>query len=87
MFSAFQFPYFSFYPTVHPIPSRNFFPPPSAPATGSCNGLHIKSKSRKQSAVWTVSGMIVWGGLCNTTVFNDTFSYNPGQVMFLYQKP
>ena len=34
--------------------------------------------------------MIVWGGWSNsstTTYFNDTWSYSPGKVLFLYQKP
>jgi hypothetical protein len=30
--------------------------------------------------------MIIWGGLNGSTYFNDTFSYTPGKVMFLYQK-
>jgi N-acetylneuraminic acid mutarotase len=35
------------------------------------------------TAVWTGSEMIVWGG----SAFNDTWSYTPGKVMFLYQRP
>ena len=38
------------------------------------------------TAVWTGSEMIVWGGYYNN-YFNDTWSYTPGLVMFLYQKP
>ena len=38
------------------------------------------------TAVWTGSEMIVWGGTDGGN-FNDTFSYTPGRVMFLYQKP
>jgi len=39
-----------------------------------------------QSAVWTGSEMLVWGGF-TFSAFNDTWSYDPGKVMFLYQKP
>jgi hypothetical protein len=31
--------------------------------------------------------MIVWGGYNDSSYFNDTFTYTPGRVMFLYQKP
>jgi hypothetical protein len=38
--------------------------------------------------VWTGSEMIVWGGNNNSgTYYNDTFSYTPGRVMYLYQRP
>jgi len=42
------------------------------------------------TAVWTGREMIVWGGsggLGGITYFNDTWSYTPGKVMFLYQRP
>ena len=40
------------------------------------------------TAVWTGSEMIVWGGNDKASeYFNDTWSYKPGKVMFLYQKP
>jgi hypothetical protein len=38
------------------------------------------------TAVWTGSEMIVWGG-SGSSYFNDTWSYTPGKVMFLYQRP
>jgi hypothetical protein len=38
------------------------------------------------TAVWTGSGMIVWGGDKSPGFLNDTWSYTPGKVMFLYQK-
>ena len=40
----------------------------------------------KHTAVWTGSEMIVWGGFGGSN-FNDTWSYTPGKVMLLYQKP
>src|SRR5205814_678772 len=39
------------------------------------------------TAVWTGSEMIVWSGYRNGRSFNDTWSYTPGRVMFLYLKP
>jgi hypothetical protein len=38
------------------------------------------------TAVWTGREMIVFGGIGQVQL-NDTRSYTPGQVMFLYQKP
>jgi hypothetical protein len=31
--------------------------------------------------------MIVWGGYDGVSYYNDTFSYTPGRVMYLYQRP
>jgi hypothetical protein len=31
--------------------------------------------------------MIVWGGWNGSSAFNDTFSYTPGRVLYLYQRP
>ena len=31
--------------------------------------------------------MIVWGGVGGGSYFNDTFSYSPGRIMHLYQRP
>jgi hypothetical protein len=44
------------------------------------------------TAVWTGSEMIIWGGTnwnssTGTQYFNDTWSYTPGKMMILYQKP
>jgi hypothetical protein len=39
------------------------------------------------TAVWTGSEMIVWGGYDGSTYANDTLSYTPGRVLFLYQRP
>ncbi len=41
----------------------------------------------EHTAVWTGTQMIVWGGANSTTNLNDTWSYTPSQVMFLYMKP
>jgi N-acetylneuraminic acid mutarotase len=38
------------------------------------------------TAVWTGSEMIVWGGY-NGSYLNDTWSYIPGKVLYLYQWP
>jgi N-acetylneuraminic acid mutarotase len=38
------------------------------------------------TAVWTGSEMIVWGG-SGSSYFNDTGSYTPGKLMYLYQRP
>ncbi|MCX6879577.1 MAG: galactose oxidase [Verrucomicrobia bacterium] len=39
------------------------------------------------TAVWAGSEMIVWGGRGDAGYLNDTWSYTPGKVMVLYQKP
>jgi N-acetylneuraminic acid mutarotase len=41
----------------------------------------------QHTAVWTGSEMIVWGGYNGSIYLNDTFSYTPGRVMVLYQRP
>jgi N-acetylneuraminic acid mutarotase len=38
------------------------------------------------TAVWTGTVMIVWGG-AGSSYLNDTWSYTPGKVMYLYQRP
>jgi N-acetylneuraminic acid mutarotase len=40
----------------------------------------------EHTAVWTGSEMIVWGGI-GGSYLNDTFSYTPGRVLYLYQRP
>lgn len=40
---------------------------------------------RAHTAVWTGRELIVWGGE-GTAKYNDTWSYTPGEVMFLYRK-
>ena len=40
------------------------------------------------TAVWTGSEMIIWGGVDNNgNNFNDTYSYSPSSLMYLYLKP
>jgi N-acetylneuraminic acid mutarotase len=39
------------------------------------------------TAVWTGSEMIVWGGIGLIGNSNDTWSYTPGKLMYLYQRP
>ena len=39
------------------------------------------------TAVWTGSEMIIWGGINIVSYFNDTFTYTPGRVLYLYQRP
>ncbi|MCX6879578.1 MAG: hypothetical protein NTW21_38105 [Verrucomicrobia bacterium] len=39
------------------------------------------------TAVWTSTEMLVWGGQGDAGCLDDTWSYTPGKVMFLYQKP
>jgi N-acetylneuraminic acid mutarotase len=39
------------------------------------------------TAVWTGSEMIICGGGDGVDYFNDTFSYTPGRVLYLYQRP
>jgi N-acetylneuraminic acid mutarotase len=41
----------------------------------------------QHTAVWTGSEMIVWGGYNGFIYFNDTYSYTPGRVLYLYQRP
>ena len=38
------------------------------------------------SAVWTGSELLIWGGL-HFQFLSDTFSYTPGRVVYLYQRP
>jgi hypothetical protein len=37
------------------------------------------------TAVWTGGAMMIWGGI-DSGYFNDTWSFTPGRVMFLYEK-
>jgi hypothetical protein len=37
--------------------------------------------------VWADGKMIVWGGNSQSGSLNDTHSYAPGRVMYLYQRP
>ena len=37
-------------------------------------------------AVWTGGQMLVWGG-AGASPFNDTLSYTPSRVLYLYQRP
>ncbi|MBI5774523.1 MAG: hypothetical protein HZA89_12355 [Verrucomicrobia bacterium] len=42
----------------------------------------------RRTTVWTGSEMIIFGGYANSSsVLGDIYSYTPGKVMFLYQKP
>jgi N-acetylneuraminic acid mutarotase len=36
--------------------------------------------------VWTGREMLLWGGFTGSSFLNDTWSYTPGKLMFLYQK-
>ena len=38
------------------------------------------------TAVWTGSQMIIWGGIGINARLNDTYSYTPDRVLYLYQK-
>jgi hypothetical protein len=42
---------------------------------------------RDQTAVWTGSEMIAWGGDNSISLFNDTLGYTLGRVLNLYQRP
>jgi hypothetical protein len=40
------------------------------------------------TAVWTGSEMLVWGGFGGSRgSLNDTWSYTPSKVLYLYQRP
>ena len=39
------------------------------------------------TAVWTGTEMLIWGGYNGSNSFNDTFSYTPQRIMYLYQRP
>ena len=59
---------------------------PAEHQVGSSSGA--PSERGQHTAVWTGSEMIVWGGLVGGNVYlNDTYSYTPGRVLFLYQRP
>ena len=38
------------------------------------------------TAVWTGNTMIILGGI-GSSYFNDTFSYTPSRLLYLYQRP
>lgn len=38
------------------------------------------------TAIWTGNEMIVWGGF-NGSYLNDTYSYTPSRLLYLYQRP
>jgi len=59
---------------------------PSTDSWTATNTTGAPARREGHTAVWTGSEMIVWGGVSGSTYFNDTFSYAPGKVMFLYQK-
>jgi N-acetylneuraminic acid mutarotase len=40
----------------------------------------------QHAAAWTGTEMLIWGGV-GRNYYNDTFSYTPGRVMYLYQRP
>jgi len=41
----------------------------------------------QHTAVWTGTEMIIFGGQNFSSKFNDAWSYTPGRVMYLYQRP
>ena len=45
------------------------------------------SPRTEHAAAWTGEEMIVCGGWNLITYYTDTWSYTPGQAMFLYQRP
>jgi N-acetylneuraminic acid mutarotase len=45
------------------------------------------AKRALHTAVWTGAEMIIWGGSDYTVYYNDTYSYTPPRVLYLYQKP
>jgi hypothetical protein len=46
------------------------------------------SARNSHSAVWTGSEMIVFGGFDTFPVYyNDTLSYVPSRLLYLYQRP
>jgi N-acetylneuraminic acid mutarotase len=51
------------------------------------NAIDAPAARSDHTAVWTGSEMIVWGGWNGSSYFNDTFSYTPGRVLYLYQRP
>jgi N-acetylneuraminic acid mutarotase len=61
------------------------------PADNSWTAVSISRAPPARSlhtAVWTDSEMIVWGGVdASLSYLNDTFSYTPGRVLYLYQRP
>jgi len=59
-------------------PTADSWAPVSTSGAPSARGDH--------TAVWTGSEMIVWGG-DNGSLLNDTFSYTPARVLYLYQRP
>jgi N-acetylneuraminic acid mutarotase len=44
------------------------------------------SPRTKHTAIWDGSEVLVWGGYDGSSFLNDTWSYTPAKVMFLYQR-
>lgn len=40
-----------------------------------------------QSVVWTGSQMLLWGGQGRWNFPEEVYSYTPGSVLYLYQRP
>jgi hypothetical protein len=61
---------------------------PAADSWTAVTAFGAPSRRTGHTAVWTGSEMIVFGGFAaGPFFFNDTFSYTPGRVMYLYQRP
>jgi N-acetylneuraminic acid mutarotase len=60
------------------------------PATNIWSGVSatgVPVARQNHSAAWTGSAMLVWGGHNGISAFNDTFSYTPTRILYLYQRP
>jgi N-acetylneuraminic acid mutarotase len=65
---------------------------PGANSWTPVSGIGGPAGRSQHTAIWTGSEMIVWGGnnaysFNSTAIFNDTISYTPGRVLYLYQRP
>ena len=63
------------------------------PITNAWTSVLMDAPQRRQGhvAVWTGSQMILWGGLSSggtsASYLNDTFSYTPSRLLYLFQRP
>jgi N-acetylneuraminic acid mutarotase len=60
---------------------------PAANSWTAVSTTGAPSGRSSHTAVWTGSEMIVWGGIGLIGNSNDTWSYTPGKLMYLYQRP
>jgi N-acetylneuraminic acid mutarotase len=59
---------------------------PSTDSWTAASTTGAPAARRGHTAIWTGADMILWGGAGSSGNFNDTFSYTPTRILFLYQR-